>query len=194
MHCALQQVREGGNTVRVLNQTLAGPDIALPYTDDAVVTAALSVRPLEAVQPGTFKPLLGAALSGIVPAPLLTRPSKGPYDADFFRALRRHRGELLALTENSLLAEAGLIDAERLRRALHYHAAATELDPLPYTLGCEVWLRSLDGDGPAPLPYPPPREHGERRSSVNGGVRQDEGVRRTKEHGGRRNTALEGAC
>ncbi|MEU7085328.1 asparagine synthase-related protein [Streptomyces achromogenes] len=155
VHCALQQVREGGNTIRVLNQTLTGPDMALPYTDDAVVTAALSVRPLEAVQPGTYKPLLGAALSGIVPAHLLARSNKGPYDADFYHGLRRHRGELLALTEDSLLAEAGLIDTERLRRALHHHAATAELDPLLHTLGCEVWLRSLDGGGPAPVPYPP---------------------------------------
>ncbi|MFF7095564.1 asparagine synthase-related protein [Streptomyces rubradiris] len=155
VHCALQQVREGGNTIRVLNQTLAGPDLALPYTDDPVVTAALSVRPPEAVRPGTYKPLLGAALSGIVPAHLLARPAKGPYDADFYHGLRRHRGELLALTEDSLLAEAGLIDAERLRRALHHHATAAELDPLLHTLGCEVWLRSLDDDGPAPVPYPP---------------------------------------
>ncbi|MEU3956901.1 asparagine synthase-related protein [Streptomyces achromogenes] len=129
--------------------------MALPYTDDAVVTAALSVRPLEAVRPGTYKPLLGAALSGIVPAHLLARSNKGPYDADFYHGLRRHRGELLALTEDSLLAEAGLIDTERLRRALHHHAATAELDPLLHTLGCEVWLRSLDGGGPAPVPYPP---------------------------------------
>ncbi|MFF5437794.1 asparagine synthase-related protein [Streptomyces achromogenes] len=155
VHCALQQVREGGNTIRVLNQTLAGPDMALPYADDAVVTAALSVRPLEAVRPGTYKPLLGAALAGLVPAHLLARPDKGPYDADFYHGLRRHHGELLAPTEDSLLAEAGLIDTERLRRALRHHAA--ELEPLLHTLGCEVWLRSLDGGGPAPVPYPPAR-------------------------------------
>jgi len=154
VHCALQQVREGGNTVRVLNQTLAGPAMALPYTDDAVVTAALSVRPLEAVRPGTFKPLLGAALAGIVPASVLARPSKGAYDADFYHTLRRHRGQLLALAEDSLLARAGLIDAERLRRAVHFHADAAELDPLPYTVGCEVWLRSLEDDGWAPGPHP----------------------------------------
>ncbi|BCM64970.1 MULTISPECIES: asparagine synthase-related protein [Streptomyces] len=153
VHCALQQVREGGNTVRVLNQTLTGPPTALPYTDDAVVTAALSVRPLEAVRPGTFKPLLSAALTGLVPAPVLARPSKGAYDADFYHALRRHRGQLLALTEDSLLARAGLIDAERLRRALHFHAAPAELDPLPYTVGCEVWLRSLQDDGPGCAPH-----------------------------------------
>ncbi|MFF9022019.1 asparagine synthase-related protein [Streptomyces eurythermus] len=154
VHCALQQVREGGNTIRVLNQTPAGPDLALPCTDDAVVTAALSVRPLEAVRAGTYKPLLGAALSGIVPAHILARPDKGPYDADFYHGLRRHRGELLALTEDPRLAAAGLIDAERLRRTLHHIADAAELDPLLHTLGCEVWLRSLD-DGPAPVPYPP---------------------------------------
>ncbi|MFF8641163.1 asparagine synthase-related protein [Streptomyces sp. NPDC015345] len=155
VHCTLQQVREGGNTVRVMNQTLAGPRVALPYTDDAVVTAALSVRPLEAVRPGAFKPLLGAALTGIVPAHILRRPSKGMYDADFYQALRRHRGQLLGLAEDSLLARAGLIDAERLRGAVRFHADADALDPLPYTMGCEVWLRSLEGDRPASAPYPP---------------------------------------
>ncbi|MGK5632532.1 asparagine synthase-related protein [Streptomyces sp. URMC 123] len=154
VHWVLQQVREGGNTVRLLNQTLtAGPDIALPYTDDAVVTAALSARPLEAARPGAFKPLLGAALTGIVPAPLLARTSKGCYDADFHHALRRHRGQILALAEDSLLARAGLIDPERLRRAPHSHATVADLAPLPYTVGCEVWLRSLEGDRPASVPH-----------------------------------------
>ncbi|GHH91114.1 asparagine synthase [Streptomyces capillispiralis] len=153
VHAVLQQVREGGNTVRVMNQTMQGPDIALPYTDDAVVTAALSVRPPEAVQPGTVKPLLGTALTGIVPAHILARQTKGTYDADFYQALRRHRGQLLALAEDSLLARAGLIDAQRLRGAVHFHANHADTAPLIYTVGCEVWLRSLEGGSPASVPH-----------------------------------------
>ncbi|MDX3227630.1 asparagine synthase-related protein [Streptomyces sp. ME19-01-6] len=162
VHAVLHQVREGGNTVRLINKSLPGPDLALPYTDDAVVAAATSARPEEAAAPGRFKPLLTAAMAGIVPEKVLRRTTKGPYYADFYRALHRQRGEMLTLLDGSLLAEAGLIDPDRLRGVAHAHASMADLAPLMSTVGCEIWLRShertphhptstLTGDHPGPV-------------------------------------------
>ncbi|ADI05794.1 asparagine synthetase [Streptomyces bingchenggensis BCW-1] len=149
LHTVLLQVREGGNAIRQMNKAFPGPGYAMPYTDDAVVAAALSVRPLEAGVPGRFKPLLTEAMDGIVPRAILRRTSKGRYGADFHRGLRRRRGEVLALLDGSLLAEAGLIDTERLRRALHTHAPASEPAFLMHTVAGEIWLRSV-AQGPHP--------------------------------------------
>ncbi|MGY0064968.1 asparagine synthase-related protein [Streptomyces sp. LZ34] len=142
VHGVLHQIREGGNTVRLINKSLPGPDLALPYTDDAVVAAATSARPWEAAAPGRFKPLLTTAVAGIVPQKVLRRTTKGRYCADFHRALRRQRGEILTLLDGSLLAEAGLIDPDHLRGVAHSHASIADLAPLMSTVGCEIWLRS----------------------------------------------------
>ncbi|MFB1046808.1 asparagine synthase-related protein [Streptomyces chrestomyceticus] len=141
-HNILHQVREGGNTVRQMNLALPEPDYAYPYTDDAVVTAALSLRPEEADLPGSFKPLLTSAMNGLVPPEVLCRKTKGYYDADFHGALRRQRSEYLSLLDGSLLAKAGLIDPDRVRRAMHSHAAVSDTRLLLPTVACEVWLRS----------------------------------------------------
>ena len=90
------------------------------------------------------KPLLAAAMRGLVPAPLLTRTAKGERGPDFYPALRRHRTELLQLFDGSLLAAMGLIDTAQLRAALlGPHPTPRILAPLSQTLACESWLRSL---------------------------------------------------
>jgi asparagine synthase (glutamine-hydrolysing) len=143
LHGVLHQVRHGGDAVRQMNSALDGPECAFPYGDDAVVTAALSADPREAAAPGRYKPLLTAAMKGLMPPGLLRRTTKGAYDADLYRALRRQARGIRALLDDSRLAAAGLIDTRLLDRAVHSHAPVTALTPLLPTLGCEVWLRSL---------------------------------------------------
>ncbi|MCH6163778.1 asparagine synthase-related protein [Streptomyces marispadix] len=143
MHGVLHQVRHGGDAVRQMNSALDGPECAFPYGDDAVVAAALSVDPREAAAPGRYKPLLTTAMTGLMPPGLLRRTTKGAYDADLYRALRRQTRGIRALLDDSRLAAAGLIDPQLLGRAVHSHAPVAALTPLMPTLGCEVWLRSL---------------------------------------------------
>jgi asparagine synthase (glutamine-hydrolysing) len=149
-HGVLHQVRHGGDAVRQLNSALEGPDCAFPYGDDTVVAAALSVDPREAAAPGRYKPLLTTAMKGLMPPGLLRRTSKGAYDADLYRALRRQARGIRALLDDSRLAAAGLIDPGLLDRAVHSHASVAALTPLLPTLGCEVWLRSLPHAAPSP--------------------------------------------
>ncbi|MFE3022105.1 asparagine synthase-related protein [Streptomyces sp. NPDC059256] len=117
---------------------------ATPFTDDAVIEAVLSVRPGERVAALRYKPLLAAAMNDIVPAAVLARRTKGEYTADANKGLRRHRQDLLDLFGNSRLADAGLIDPTLLRTALQHPPTIQLHGALAVTLGCEVWLRSLD--------------------------------------------------
>ncbi|GLW09538.1 asparagine synthase [Microtetraspora sp. NBRC 13810] len=144
-HAALLYVRTGGNGLRQIDQATsrAGLPYTAPFLDDAVVEAALSVRTHERGAQGRYKPLLRAAMAGIVPEPLLTRTTKGEYGVDVHTGLRRHRDDLLGLLDSSLLARRGLIDDDAARAALlDPHPAGTGLAPLIQTLTCEVWLRS----------------------------------------------------
>lgn len=152
LHLALQCVRAGGDAVRQIDQALSGLgiDYAAPYTDDAVVAAALSVRLRERTARTRYKPLLAAAMRDIVPSQVLRRTTKGEYSADVHAGLRRHRGELLELFDDSLLARRGLIEPGAIGAALRPRAEAAGLDSLLMTLGCEIWLRSL----PAPVRDP----------------------------------------
>lgn len=167
VHAALQSVRAGGAAVNQIDQYLAdlglGLEYAAPYTDDGVVEAALSVRLRERSAPSRHKPLLVAAMRGIVPAPILRREAQGghaaDYTADFYAGLRRHERDLLDLLDDPVLSQLGLIDAARARSVLRASDRLTELDPLLPTLACEVWLRSLPDGCRAPamaVPRPSP--------------------------------------
>ncbi|WP_058045592.1 asparagine synthase-related protein [Streptomyces roseifaciens] len=145
-HAALASVRAGGRSVRQIGQVTSarGLEYAAPYLDDGVVEAALSVRVDERGAPGRYKPVLAAALRGIVPDPVLGRSAGGEFSADLYAGLRHNRGRLVALFEDSLLARAGLVDAAALRASvLGLHPVPEPLRPLDATLGCELWLRSL---------------------------------------------------
>lgn len=153
-HTAVQYTRTAGTTVRRLDQVTsrAGLPQAAPCLDDPVIEVALSVRLRERAHPTAYKPLLTAAMNGIVAAPLLARSTKGDYGADFYAALHRHRGELLEFFDDSLLADRGLINTAALRAALlGPHPTPHVITPLSQTLACETWLRSQQS---VPRPSP----------------------------------------
>ena len=122
-----------------------GVTLAAPYYDDRVIEAGLAVRPQERITPWRYKPLIIEAMGGIVPDQSLTRQTKANGSGDSDPGLRRYRGELLALWEDSRLGRLGLIDAKAL------HATCTRplppelaLGGLDQTVACELWLRSLE--------------------------------------------------
>ncbi|MEU7131949.1 asparagine synthase-related protein [Streptomyces sp. NPDC046261] len=144
-HVALAYVQAGGRGVRQLGQVFArlGLEYAAPFLDDAVLESALAVRVAERSAPGRYKPVLAAAMSGIVPDAVLGRSTKGEYSADFHAGLRRNRAALLELFDDSRLARTGLVDAAALRRSLlEVHPTPDALRSLGPTLGSEMWLRS----------------------------------------------------
>ncbi|MEZ0089715.1 asparagine synthase-related protein [Streptacidiphilus sp. EB129] len=145
-HAVLLALRSGGVALRQADRISAGYGVrlAVPYLDDQVVGAAMAVRLADRNSPYRFKPLLGAAMRGIVPDPLLDRTTKGEFSADFYVGLRRHRRDLLALFDEPLLARHGLVDAAAVREVLlRPHKNTTELVRLDATLACEMWLRAV---------------------------------------------------
>lgn len=121
-----------------------GITLAAPYYDDHVIEAALSVRPQDRVTPWRYKPLIVAAMRGIVPDESRTRDTKGIGSTDAETGVRRNRATLLNLCEDTMLARMGLIDEAVLHRVCSAPLTSemTILDVLP-TLACELWLRRL---------------------------------------------------
>lgn len=146
-HRELEAMRFVSRIARQFEQLAAadGLTLAAPYYDDAVVTAGLSVHPLERVTPWRYKPLLAEAMRGIVPDDVRGRTTKANGTVDEEPGLRRHRADVLALWDDARLGELGLVDVDMLRRV-----CAGPMPPelpsgvLYQTIACEVWLRSLE--------------------------------------------------
>jgi asparagine synthase (glutamine-hydrolysing) len=146
-HRELETMRFVSRLARQLDHMAAGLGIALanPYHDDRVIEAGLAVRPEERVTPWRYKPLIAEAMRGIVPEPSLKRETKANGTGDEDPGLRRHRGELLALWDDSRLARLGLIDADLVREmCIGPMPPHLQLGVLYQSVACEVWLRSLE--------------------------------------------------
>lgn len=147
-HREIESMRFISRIARQFGQMTArfGLTLSTPYYDDRVIEAGLAVRPQDRISPWRYKPLIIEAMRGIVPEASLARQTKvnGTCDAD--PGLRAHRGDILALWEDSRLARMGIIDAHALRelctRPLPPHLGTAALDQ---TVACELWLRALEG-------------------------------------------------
>ncbi|MFF3205496.1 lasso peptide isopeptide bond-forming cyclase [Streptomyces sp. NPDC002962] len=148
MHSDLEQIRSCTRVIRQWDRMAAraGLPMASPFLDDRVIEACLAVRPSERVTPWTYKPVLGAAMRGIVPEACLRRSTKATASMDASNGLREHRADLLALWEDSRLEELGLVDAAELRRLARRPASPGLSDAILYsTIAAEVWLRGISG-------------------------------------------------
>jgi asparagine synthase (glutamine-hydrolysing) len=143
-HMWLYTARQAGRVVSIYDGH--GMTLDMPFCDDAVIEACLSVRPHEATTPWSYKPLLAAAMRGIVPDPLLDRTTKGHATLEWHRGMRAHQRQLAAWLEDSRVVAAGLAEPRALRRAwlspgtLPAHDGPTA----EATLAIESWLRDLE--------------------------------------------------
>ncbi|AEH09778.1 MULTISPECIES: lasso peptide isopeptide bond-forming cyclase [Protofrankia] len=154
-HHDLLSIRTAAGATRLFCQLAAPTTVtpAAPFLDDRVIEAALAVRPEERTTPWEYKPLLKEAMRGIVPDRSLRRVTKAEGSAEEAAGLDAHRDQLLALCENSRLADLGLVDPEKLREYCRYsHAPEREHESLHQTFACETWLRVLTGDRAAGHP------------------------------------------
>jgi asparagine synthase (glutamine-hydrolysing) len=148
LHRELDAILALSRLTRQFEQMAArlGITLVAPYLDDRVVEAGLSVRPEERVTPWRYKPLILEAMRGIVPPESHVRQTKANGSCDEEPGMRKNRGDLLALWEDSRLGRLGLIDADRLRGICSRPLPANLPDGVLYqTVGCEMWLRSLEG-------------------------------------------------
>ncbi|MFE2936591.1 asparagine synthase-related protein [Streptomyces sp. NPDC059278] len=122
-----------------------GIQVGYPFADQQVIEAALATRGEARTSPYQNKPLLTAAMRGIVPAANLARRTKGGYSADTVAAAIPMR-EMFArlLGPDCQLAEYGLINTDRLHMDLVRWDRVDECtDLLLYlTVMCEIWART----------------------------------------------------
>lgn len=147
LHRELEAVRSLSRAARQLRQMAAGLglDYAVPYYDDQVVEAALRIDPVDRITPWRYKPIIVEAMRGVVPEVSRCRETKANAMVEEETGQREHRGDLLALCEDSRLARLGLIDAAAFRAACAGRAGpGLQIGVLHQTLACEVWLRSLE--------------------------------------------------
>ena len=105
------------------------------------------MRPEERITPWRYKPLILAAMRGIVPDESLIRQSSDDGDCDEDPGLRQSRARLLSLWDDSRLGRLGLVDDRALREVCSRPLSPLmqDNDVLRQTLACEVWLRALEG-------------------------------------------------
>ncbi|MGW7259126.1 lasso peptide isopeptide bond-forming cyclase [Streptomyces sp. NPDC054834] len=146
LHTDLEQIRSCTRVIRQWDRMAAraGLPMASPFLDDRVIEACLAVRPSERVTPWAYKPVLSAAMRGIVPEACLRRANKATASMDASNGLREHRADLLALWKDSRLEALGLVDGAELRRLARRPASPGLSDAILYsTIAAEVWLRGL---------------------------------------------------
>ena len=117
-----------------------------PFLDDEVIRAALSVPATRRADPWSYKPLLRAAMAGLVPDEVLGRRTKGDYSAESYCGARAAASALRELLRDSRLAELGVIEPAAVGTALDRMTAgvAVPLGPLTMVLATESWLRNAD--------------------------------------------------
>ncbi|MFI9610879.1 asparagine synthase-related protein [Streptomyces sp. NPDC052023] len=136
--------------IRVLEQAaeIRFQRLHAPFLDNQVVRACRALPEALRVQPGARAAILrtvlqGAGISDLPPG--WGAPSHAPAAAAARAGLRVAVDPLMALFDTPLLAEAGLVEARVVRKALR---SATQGEPLPLDgladlVSLELWLRRL---------------------------------------------------
>ncbi|MGH3830341.1 MAG: asparagine synthase-related protein [Pseudonocardiaceae bacterium] len=145
-HAAVVRIRASAYRAALYREAMQidGVPTAMPFFDRRVMEACLSVLPWERTDPWCPKPLLRAAFSDVVPAAVLSRRTKGEYNADIHHGWSIHRRQVAELLDGSRLVEHGLIDPVTLRAALSAFGPSG-LPPAWITdlIAVETWLRDL---------------------------------------------------
>ncbi|MFD7404553.1 asparagine synthase-related protein [Streptomyces sp. NPDC059866] len=136
--------------IRVLEQAaeIRFQRLHTPFLDNQVVRACRALPEALRVQPGARAAILRTVLKGAGVADLPPgwgAPSHAPAAAAARAGLRVAVDSLMALFDTPLLAEAGLVEARVVRKALR---AAAQGEPLPLDgladlVSLELWLRRL---------------------------------------------------
>ncbi|MGI5352170.1 albusnodin/ikarugamycin family macrolactam cyclase [Streptomyces sp. CA-250714] len=116
-----------------------------PYLDNAVVRAAMSVPVACRASLHVQKPLLGAALDGLVPSWLLGRRTKGSYDGNAYTGLHRNAEVVRELIQHGRLAQEGWIEPGLALSAFERMAAGVpdRFMALEALVTTELWLHQL---------------------------------------------------
>ncbi|MFB8443480.1 asparagine synthase-related protein [Streptomyces niveus] len=143
---ALDNVRTSGAVQRQLSEMARpfGVWPQAPFLDSDVIRACAALPAHLRAAPPAFKPLLGAALADLVPAPVLARRTKGDYGDEDYQGARACARELRGLLADSRLAELGVVEPSAVVAALDRAVMGLRV-PFPTLnrlLAAEIWLRN----------------------------------------------------
>lgn len=120
-----------------------GVSLEMPFLDDHVINAALAVPAWQRAHPWEYKPLLKAAVGGVIPRLVSTRSTKGEFGADVRAGLRQNRAELCDLIRRSDLVREGHVDPSLLERAVWGpRATNSPVVALESLVGTIAWLQA----------------------------------------------------
>ncbi|MFD9870573.1 asparagine synthase-related protein [Streptomyces niveus] len=144
---ALDNLRNSGAVQRQLSEAARpfGLWPQAPFLDTDVVRACATLPAHLRAAPPAFKPLLGAALADLVPAPVLSRRTKGDYGDEDYQGARARARELRGLLLDSRLAELGVVEPSAVTASLD-RALMGLRAPFPTLnrlLAAEIWLRNI---------------------------------------------------
>lgn len=149
----LGQLRHQTRTQQVVRAAAAETGVAVhaPFLDTAVVRACLALPARHRADLTVAKPLLRAALTGLVPDAVLARRTKGDYTRDAYQGVRRAAPQLRRLLSESVAADHGLIEPGPVRAALEGAVSGlpTPWGPLNQVLAVETWLRGHESGSAA---------------------------------------------
>ena len=116
-----------------------------PYLDPRVLSLGIGIQSRATPQPGAQKPILAAALRGILPECILNRPKKISFDAIYYMGLSRNLPRLEALIEQAPVDDLGFLDKAVLLDCLQRAALGNANDALVQsamdrTLALLLWL------------------------------------------------------
>jgi asparagine synthase (glutamine-hydrolysing) len=142
---SLGQLRQNALSQQVVRNTGTEVGVAVhaPFLDTAVVKACLSLPTWRRADPAISKPLLRAALPGLVPNAVLSRTTKGDYTRSAHQGIKRAAPTFRRMLAESVAADHGLIEPRPVREALEkaVNGMPTNWGQLNQVLATEVWLR-----------------------------------------------------
>ncbi|MFD3918812.1 asparagine synthase-related protein [Streptomyces sp. NPDC058595] len=144
---ALDGLRTSGAVQRQLSEAARpfGVWPQAPFLDTDVVRACATLPAHLRAAPPAFKPLLGAALADLVPAPVLARRTKGDYGDEDYQGARARARELRGLLLDSRLGELGVVEPSAVTASLD-RALMGLRAPFPTLnrlLAAEIWIRNI---------------------------------------------------
>jgi asparagine synthase (glutamine-hydrolysing) len=151
---ALRGVREHhGDFNRWYLAAPQGMVLTHPFLDPRVLSLGLGIQSRVRPQPGAQKPILAAALRGILPDRIRKRPGKGHFNEVYYVGLSRNLPGLEALVRQAPVDDLGLFDKAALldclqQAALGNAASIHSLTRLNSTLCFLKWVSLQDRGRP----------------------------------------------
>jgi asparagine synthase (glutamine-hydrolysing) len=124
-----------------------GMEVRYPFLDRPLAEFCLRLPVEQRIRPGWSKWVLREAMRGILPEEVRTRRGKGGIDSRILWALQREAPRLRWLLRDPLVAQAGWVDAQVLRRSVEAarQGQAENVAHLISVLSLETWLRVRAG-------------------------------------------------